>query len=41
MRVSLGQPIIIENVTGAGGTIGELALEYDCSEPTIWRVLHS
>jgi tripartite-type tricarboxylate transporter receptor subunit TctC len=22
MRVSLGQPIIIENVTGAGGTIG-------------------
>src|SRR4030088_838869 len=22
MRVSLGQPVIIENITGAGGTIG-------------------
>ena len=22
MKVSLGQPIVIENVTGAGGTIG-------------------
>jgi tripartite-type tricarboxylate transporter receptor subunit TctC len=22
MKVSLGQPVIIENVTGAGGTIG-------------------
>jgi DNA invertase Pin-like site-specific DNA recombinase len=24
-----------------GETMAELALEYDCSEPTIWRVLHS
>jgi DNA invertase Pin-like site-specific DNA recombinase len=24
-----------------GETMAKLALDYDCSEPTIWRVLHS